>query len=74
MADDAHIERSTYFFNAIGKGDFEVVKAMLSNGFDVDTSIIDDGQKRRKRSIKRNSVCMHILQRFPDIRYTFKCI
>ena len=29
MADDAHIERSTYFFNAIGKGDFEVVKAML---------------------------------------------
>ena len=51
MADDAHIERSTYFFNAIGKGDFEVVKAMLSNGFDVNTSIIDDGQKRRKRSI-----------------------
>ena len=51
MADDAHIERSTYFFNAIGRGDFEVVKSMLGNGFDVDTSIIDDGQKRRKRSI-----------------------
>lgn len=51
MVDDARIERNTFFFKAIGKGDFGVVKAMLSNGFDLDTTILDDGQRRRKRSI-----------------------
>jgi hypothetical protein len=51
MKIDAVEKAYTSFFHAIRNGQIEIVKTMIGNGFDVNKSITDQEQRKRKRRI-----------------------